>query len=353
MSNPITQNLRYLAGYFGIWLLFAIIQTAIFYFALGIDPAVSLIDSIIFNLFLGFIGLAIWPLVSFSSLEGAQLLNTFITHIAGAAVLIGLCIYAFYNVMGFVIDKNEIYQTFLQASLLWRAALAAIMYMLIALNYYVIIYNEEFKLQKNQELELKQSLKTAELDMLKSQLNPHFIFNSLNSISSLTLTNPEKAQEMVISLSEFLRYSIKPNQEQLIELKSELDAIKQYIAIEKVRFEERLLIEVNCKEEACKAMLVPPLIIQPLIENAIKYGVHESLDVGTIALNCICKQDALEIIVQNNFDKDSSSSIPSGIGLKNVTNRLRLMYGAGDLLKITATSKKFMVKLTIPQIAKQ
>ncbi len=350
MSNPITQNVRYLASYFGIWLLFAIIQTTVFYFALGIDPTVSLIDSIIFNLFLSFIGLAIWPLVSFSSLEGGQLLNTFITHIAGAAVLIGLCIYTFYNVMGLLFDENETYLSFLQSSLFWRAALATTTYMLIALNYYVIIYNEEFKIRKIQESELKQSLKTAELDMLKSQLNPHFIFNSLNSISSLTLTNPEKAQEMVISLSEFLRYSIKPNEDKLIPLKMELDAINQFISIEKVRFGDRLKVSINYAE-SCKHALVPPLIIQPLIENAIKYGVHESLDIASVNITCNCQHDMLEVTVQNSFDADNARSSKSGIGLKNVANRLSLIYGSKDLMKVTKENNSFSVKLIIPQNA--
>ncbi|MCF6351879.1 MAG: histidine kinase [Cyclobacteriaceae bacterium] len=349
MSNPITQNVRYLASYFGIWLLFAFIQVGILYFVLTLNPVIALVDAIVFNLFLSFIGLAIWPLVSFSSLEGAQLLNTFITHIAGAAVLIGLCIYVFYNVMGLFFDENETYQTFLQSSLFWRVALAAIMYMLIALNYYVIIYNEEFKSRKMQESELKQSLKTAELEMLKSQLNPHFIFNSLNSISSLTLTNPDKAQEMVISLSEFLRYSIKPNEGKLIPLKVELDAINQFISIEKVRFGDRLMVEIHCADD-CKNHLVPPLIIQPLIENAIKYGVHESLAEASVHINCSLVQEALEIKIKNSFDPNSVPARQSGIGLKNVANRLKLLFGTSSLMQVTKQLNIFTVSLIIPQV---
>ncbi len=349
MSNPITQNVRYLASYFGIWLLFAFIQTGILYFALGIDPTVGLIDSIIFNLFLSFIGLAIWPLVSFSSLEGAQLLNTFITHIAGAAVLIGLCIYAFYNVLNLLFDENEVYLAFLQSSLLWRVVLATTIYMLIALNYYVIIYNEEFKFRKIQELELKESLKESELTMLKSQLNPHFIFNSLNSISSLTITNPEKAQEMVISLSEFLRYAIKPTPAKLIKLGSELEAIEQFISIEKVRFGDRLTVKIDC-DAACKNKLVPPLIIQPLVENAIKYGVHESLAEASVHISCSLVQEALEIKIKNSFDPNSVPARQSGIGLKNVANRLKLLFGTGNLIQVTKQLNIFTVSLIIPQV---
>ncbi len=348
MLNPITRTPRYLSGYFSIWLVFALIHASILYFivAIGLNAAVA--DAALFNLLLSMMGLTIWPLVSFSSLGQAQLLNTLITHIAGAVVLIGVVLFVLYNALGTMFINNTSYVEFLNNSLFWRAALATILYVLMALNYYVVIYNQEFKTRKIQESELKQSLKTAELDMLKSQLNPHFIFNSLNSISSLTLTNPEKAQEMVISLSEFLRYSIKPNQEKLIPLQFELDAIEQFISIEKVRFGDRLQVEILC-DDSEKENNVPPLIIQPLIENAIKYGLHESLEETAISIKCSRAEDVLVITVSNSYDSKAVPARQSGIGLKNVANRLALLFGARDLLQIDKSENIFNVRLTIPQ----
>lgn len=349
MSNPITNTVQSLATYFAIWVAFALIQAGVYYYFLSIDLLPSIIDALVFNGLLSLIGLAIWPLVSYSSLEGAQLFNTLITHIAGAALLIGLSVYGLYNLLDNLFYENSAYLTFLNDSLFWRIAISAVIYVFIALNYYVIIYTQEFKFRKVQESELKQSLKEAELEMLKSQLNPHFIFNSLNSISSLTLTNPEKAQEMVISLSEFLRYSIKPNQENLIPLKIELDAIEQFIAIEKVRFGDRLTVHISCKDD-CKALFVPPLIIQPLIENAIKYGVHESLDNAIISIECTCAKDALTISVLNSYDsKSTPPARQSGIGLKNVAHRLSLLYTMPDLLQIDKRENEFIIRLVIPQ----
>lgn len=348
MLNPITQNLRYLAGYFSIWLVLSLIQSAVFYFLVPQELITSIVDAVVFNLLLGVVGIAIWPLVSFSSLDKAQLLNTLITHVVGAAILIALCITVTWKILEFIFADKALYLTFLKDSLLWRAALATIIYLLIALNYYVLIYNQEFKMRKVNESDLKRLLKDAELDMLKLQLNPHFIFNSLNSISSLTLTNPEKAQEMVISLSEFLRYSIKPNKDKLIPLRNELDAIKRFVEIEKVRFGERLQVEIKCSNE-CKNKLLPPLIIQPLVENAIKYGVHETIENSSISIYCSCTNTILEVIVKNNFDPKGIPSVKTGIGLKNVSNRLDLLYGSKGLLQIDKQNATFIIKLFIPQ----
>lgn len=349
MQNPITKNVQYLVLYFTFWLVIAGIQLVVFFFLLDLPIVASIIDALVFNTFLAIICIAIWPLVNYSSLDRAALVNTLATHLAGASVLISIVVFITWKALEVLITNNPSYDTFLQESLLWRAALGAIFYLLIALNFYVLIYNEEFRVRNIAESDLKQSLKDAELNMLKSQLNPHFIFNSLNSISSLTITNPEKAQEMVISLSEFLRYSIKPNQEKLIPLNNELEAINRFIEIEKVRFGERLKVDITC-QTGCGAKYVPPLIIQPLVENAIKYGVHETMDVGSVIIACTCQKNSLEIMVTNSYDAQGVPATKSGIGLKNVSNRLHLLYGSEDLLQINKTDSIFSVKLTLPQL---
>jgi sensor histidine kinase YesM len=346
--NPITKNVRYLGLYFSFWLIIASIQVAVLYFLLSIELIPSTLDALVFNSSLALICIAIWPLVNYSSLDRAYLVNTLITHFAGASVLIGIAVAVTWKILQLIIDPNPIYDSFLQESILWRAALGAIFYLLIALNFYVLLYNEEFKTRSVNEADLKRSLKEAELNMLKSQLNPHFIFNSLNSISSLTLTKPEKAQEMVISLSEFLRYSINPNQDKLIPLRTELAAVERFMEIEKVRFGDRLQVEIDCSEN-CNNQLVPPLIIQPLVENAIKFGVHETIERGSISINCSNCESMLKVTVKNSFDAKGVPSVKTGIGLKNVANRLHLLYGAKELMKIEKENSIFTVTLTLPQ----
>ena len=193
MLNPITTNVRYLALYFSFWLVIALIQIAVFVFLLSVELIPSILDALVFNITIASVFIAIWPLVNYSSLDRTDLLNTVVSHVAGASVLIGIIVFVSWKSLGVLLSENQDYISFLDESLLWRAALGAIFYLLMALNLYVHIYNDEFKTRSVSEAELKRSLKEAELNMLKSQLNPHFIFNSLNSISSLTLTNPEKA----------------------------------------------------------------------------------------------------------------------------------------------------------------
>lgn len=348
MLNPITQNRKYFIGYFSIWIALAFVQASLFYFLLDVTLLPSIIDSAVFIGLFSLIGFGIWPIVNFSSLERAYLSNTLLTHFAGVVTLIGLWLGASYGILHTIFTEESVYLSFLTSSMPWRIAFGAFLYFLIVLNYYLFVYNEEFRARKVNEAELKRSLKEAELSMLKSQLNPHFIFNSLNSISSLTMTNPEKAQEMVIALSEFLRYAVKPGQEELITIKSELDAIDKFVLIEKVRFGERLQLVIE-SESDCMAYKIPPLIVQPLVENAIKYGVHESTEVGDIILKCRSLNNILEITVSNTYDPVSTHALKTGVGLKNVRNRLKLLFDRDDLLEIRDDSGKFIVRLLIPQ----
>ena len=136
--------------------------------------------------------------------------------------------------------------------------------------------------------------------MLKAQINPHFIFNSLNSISSLTLSSPEDAREMIVKMSEFLRYSLGQDSEQ-ISLRVELDQIKRYLDIEKVRFGDQLVFE-SVMDQECLEWPVPRLILQPLFENAIKHGLYESIETVTISLAGSKKGNNILLTISNNFD---------------------------------------------------
>lgn len=324
------------------------VQFSLFYYLLKVPITPSIVDAVIFNLFLSVFGLAIWPLVVFSSLERAYLSNTLFTHLGGAVVLVAAWVGASVGILNTFFGESEVYMVFLNSSLPWRVAEGVIIYLLFALNYYLYVYNEDYRERKVNEAELKQNLKEAELNMLKSQLNPHFIFNSLNSISSLTMTNPEKAQEMVIALSDFLRYAVKPGQAELISLKEELNAIGQFIIIEKVRFGERLKVSINCSKE-CEKMKVPPLIIQPLVENAVKYGVHETTEQGNVSIDCVQKGNVLEVRVKNTFDTELSTGTKTGVGLVNVQNRLKLLFENDGLMRINKRQNVFEVILIIPQ----
>jgi LytS/YehU family sensor histidine kinase len=195
---------------------------------------------------------------------------------------------------------------------------------------------------------LKTLVKESELNSLKSQINPHFLFNSLNSISSLTLIEPGKAQEMIIKLSEFLRYTTSKKEEKLTTLDEEINNINRYLDIEKVRFGKRLSLkqEINA---SCLKHKLPGLILQPLIENAVKYGVYESTEESTIEIICTCNSTALSVVIRNAWDPDFQYNKGEGIGLRNIRSRLSILYNRDDLFFIRKDNNIFEVNIIFPQ----
>jgi len=164
----------------------------------------------------------------------------------------------------------------------------------------------------------------------------------------LTLTNDEKAQDMVIKLSEFLRYSLHKNQDRNTSLQEELQSLKLYLDIEKIRFGERLCLQEDIQKD-CLQKELPHMLLQPIFENAIKHGVYESTEPVSIQVEGRCAPDLLTLKISNTYDTEAVAKKGEGVGLNNVRNRLRLVYGGGELLKIQRTDTTFTVILLIPQ----
>lgn len=196
--------------------------------------------------------------------------------------------------------------------------------MLAALDYY-----EQYKEEKVRALVLETELSKSKLELLRAQLNPHFLFNALNTISMMIRGQKNsKAIEMISSLSTLLRTSLSMEATQLITLKEEMIVVKQYMEIEEERFKDRLSIIIGVAEEV-KTCLVPNMVLQPLVENAFKYGITDNLDEALIYIEAKTVADKLQIKVEN-----SGSSLPQGwnkesdmgIGLNNVDKRLSLLF---------------------------
>lgn len=177
----------------------------------------------------------------------------------------------------------------------------------------------------------------AQLRMLRYQLNPHFLFNTLNAISTLILEqNTSVANQMVSKLSNFLRYSLDKDPMQKVDLDHELSTMKLYLEIEQVRFEDRLKVEVNVTDDAAKA-LVPSLILQPLVENSIKYAIASRIEGGTITINA--KKYAGDLLIEVSDDGPGLDIKPGevpafgGVGIVNTRERLAELYGASHSIK--------------------
>jgi two-component system, LytTR family, sensor kinase len=195
----------------------------------------------------------------------------------------------------------------------------------------------------------EQLLKNAELEKLRQQLQPHFLFNSLNSISALAGTKPEIARKMIQQLSDFLRGTIKKDQQKTVPLNEELEHLQLYLEIEKVRFGHRLEVVVENKTEAYVPE-IPPLLLQPLVENAIKFGLYGNTGNISIQLVATITNDYLNIRISNPFDSISETSNQgTGFGLSAISRRLFLLYARNDLMQIKKQDGVFTANLIIPQ----
>lgn len=233
---------------------------------------------------------------------------------------------------------------------LLRFLLAAFLITLSALSMWMTQLNIYRNEENTRRLEIQKLAKEAELSGIRQQLQPHFLFNTLNSISALATKQPEKARTMIQQLSDFLRGTIKKDLNATISLDQELQHIQLYLDIEKVRFENRLVTKIEVTKPAQNA-LIPPLILLPLIENAMKYGVYESLGETCIEVTISLLNNDLFIKVCNPYEQDSVIKNKGlGFGLNALSRRLFLLYGRADLLKISHLKNVFCVELTIPQI---
>jgi two-component system LytT family sensor kinase len=191
--------------------------------------------------------------------------------------------------------------------------------------------------------------KDAELFKLRQQLQPHFLYNSLNSINALIGMKPDEARKMVQQLSDFLRGTMRKEENQLITFSEELDYLKLYLEIEKVRFGYRLKTEMDI-EEAAHNWKIPSLLLQPLMENAIKFGLYGTTGEVTIGLRARVVDKHLVVAVMNPFDPEMQMPPGTGFGLNSVKRRLYLLFGRNDLVEINKTEKAFVVIFRIPDI---
>ena len=201
--------------------------------------------------------------------------------------------------------------------------------------YFGVAYFERQQRMQIAHYEAKTALAEAELRGLKSQLNPHFFFNSLNSLRALVLENPARAQEAITQMAEILRYHLQSGERSLVPLAEEVATVEQYLALELIRFEDRLTVE-QAIDASVLPFLVPPLALQTLVENAVKYGVSRDAGAGTIQLSARVADHQLAISVRNTGTLRSPAPAGStGVGLTNLRTRLRLLFADRASLELT------------------
>jgi two-component system LytT family sensor kinase len=244
-------------------------------------------------------------------------------------------------------EESE-YLDFLRSTFYLRLTVLAgaeILSAVLALLASKLLDQEQLNQRESQMLQLS---KDAELAQLRQQLQPHFLFNSLNSINAMVGSQPQKAREMVLQLSEFLRGTIRKDSQSWISLNEELNYLKMYLDIERVRFGHRLVVDFDVDPDL-EPSKIPQLLIQPLVENAIKHGLYGVTGAVKIDLKCKKEGNYLVLEVSNPFDPEARASEGTGFGLNSVERRLYLLFGRKDLLTTESADSLFRVVLKIPQ----
>jgi two-component system sensor histidine kinase AlgZ len=225
--------------------------------------------------------------------------------------------------------------------------IGVILFTLTVAVHYLIITFEATKEAEQRELQSRILAQEAELKALRAQINPHFLFNSLNSISALTTQNPSAARAMTLRLADFLRKSMRLGAQEMIRLEEEVSLSLNFLEIEQIRFGSRLKVEENM-DDLCKTCLVPPLILQPLTENAVHHGIARLVDGGTIRLGAEWRGSVLHINVENPTDPDHPRAKKNGVGLENVRKRLNALYGTDARLLTEEKEGCFRAEISIP-----
>lgn len=265
---------------------------------------------------------------------------------------IGLALFStfvLYYGLKFLFYNQPPYQEFLSETVYLRFAFAWLLLSFMALLSWLWYYIREQQEIKNRNDAAEKLARETELSKLRQQLQPHFLFNSLNSISALIVIKPELARKMIQQLSDFLRGTLKKDEHQLVPLTEELQHLQLYLEIEKVRFGHRLNV-ITEQEEACKKMLLPALLLQPVVENAIKFGLYDTTGETTISIKAIAENGSLVLVTKNPFDPATASpNEGTGFGLRSVKRRLFLLFARNDLVSTTQQQQTFITKIKIPQ----
>jgi hypothetical protein len=327
--------------WWAVWLFFFTIALH----QMGWSWSVSLIDSLVSNVTLALFSAAVGNVLRFYR-PSKKLYNLLFWGISIALVWCGVVFFALSSIYGD--EKN--YIDFLNLSLYIRFCYGFLLIGCTMLISWVWYYTTSQKQQADRSTDVERLAKEAELNSLRQQLQPHFLFNSLNSINALIGSRPEEARKMIQQLSDFLRGTLRKDDSQLVPLSDEVQQVRLYLEIEQVRFGHRLKTEMII-DEATQIYHLPPLILQPVVENAIKFGLYDTIGETCITIKTTLLNGELYITVENPFDVETTTPPKgTGFGLSSIQRRLYLVYGRNDLLTTETEKSIYKTTIKIPRI---
>ncbi|MFY7840399.1 MAG: sensor histidine kinase [Lacibacter sp.] len=326
------------------WFVWIAMQQLALY-QMGLNWFEALVDSLVSNTLLIYVSLLIFTILRFYVPRANSLLNLFFW----ITILTAGWFFAGQYLLSLFYSETSHYASVTKNTWPIRIAIGFLINGCISLVGYAYFNWQERAETEKQKTEAEQLSKEAELYKLRQQLQPHFLFNSLNSINALIGTRPAEARQMVQQLSDFLRSTLKKEEQQWVKLEDEMQTLQLYLDIEKVRFGHRLHTQLEMDAAALQLQL-PALLLQPLVENAIKFGLYDTTEESHIHLKATETNGQLLITVENPYDASTAAAQKgTGFGLSSVQRRLFLMFGRNDLLKTEANGATFSTQLFIPQ----
>ncbi|HTX16530.1 MAG TPA: histidine kinase [Candidatus Baltobacteraceae bacterium] len=348
--HPIAAQFRRLLLYLVAWIPLAALLAFLLSMTHEVRPEEAVVLAIPLCLFYAVFCLSAWYPCRTTPIDGVSFEKLLMTHVGGALVAAGIWTFAAWVLAWILASSVNAFRGLnerLFPALPVILVTGILLYLLSVFFYYVLIALEASRAAEARVMQMSILAREAELKALKAQVNPHFLFNSLNSISALTSSDPAKAREMCILLGDFLRRTLGLGEKSAIPLEEEMSLIHAFLAVEQTRYGARLHMEEKIAKDAL-AVDVPPLLLQPLVENAISHGIANLVEGGWIRLNVGCESGSVSIVVENLFDPDAPARRRNGVGLANVRQRLVARYGNRATFEAKGEGDRFRVAITLP-----
>jgi two-component system LytT family sensor kinase len=313
--------------------------------SLGLEKDYAVLDSVTSNVLLMLFCLATGFALRYYRPSGSRAMQLFLWVV----FISGIWLWSLKAILPLVASHYSNTGSFLAETAVVRFCVAMLIVGCFLLLNWIYNYVRGQKEDQQRHNQMERLARETELIALRQQLHPHFLFNTLNSITALIACRPEEANKMTHQLSDFLRGTLRKDDRQVITLREELEHLNLYLEIEKVRFGHRLDTEVAC-EPGCEDMQLPVFLVQPIVENAVKFGLYDTLDKVTISIRAACSPAMLELTISNPYDAATAGKpAGTGFGLSSVKRRLYLLYGRPDLVEISTGEGLFIVAVKIPQ----
>ena len=346
--HPLLASVDRLALYLAAWVPVALLVTIEFLTVGGLPWGDAAAMALPLCFAYAFVCLAAWYPSQATPLKTSGAIRLFSTH--GAAALLSAGVWVILasawaralRALGFPAAFDRFGQ---QAPALFVTGV--LLFTLSIFAHYLLISYEAARLSETRSLELNVLARDAQLDALRAQVNPHFLFNSLHSIASLIGSDQAGARRMCVLLADFLRETLAMSARDRITLADELALTDHFLAIEQVRFGHRLQVERHVDDAASRCH-VPPLLLQPLMENAVTHGIAGLIEGGVIRLDVARRNGQLSIAIENPRDDDAPAKSRRGVGLENVRQRLTAMFGQEARLETRLDPGTFRVELALP-----